>query len=67
MALNNETWKQAHDNIMINTLLQEKTAGRQAQSGWKWVAVSSALADVDVTKTVEQCKNRWQLVSLSSL
>jgi hypothetical protein len=59
-------WSTQDDRILVETLLVQKAAGNQAQSGWKstaWVAVAGALREVaaegEVEKTAKKCSDHY--------
>ena len=61
-------WTSAKEAILVQTLLQEKEKGNQAESGWKpivWQVLVEALATIGSKrrKEAKQIKTRWQRVS----
>lgn len=70
-------WSPQDNRIFVDTLLAQKAAGNQAQSGWKsvaWTAVAAALKKAAVggraEKTSTKCSDHWftvrVLLALSS-
>lgn len=61
-----------HNNeSLVSTLCNAFRSGQQAESGWKppvWTAVIKEFEDAGLpTKTVKQCKDRWQKVCIIEL
>ena len=59
-------WSAQDDRILVETLLAQKAAGNQAQSGWKataWTAVADALKKAavggEVEKTASKCSDHY--------
>jgi hypothetical protein len=66
-------WSTQEDRIVVETLLAQKAAGNQAQSGWKstvWSAVATELKKVAVgggaEKTASKCSNHYSNVCITS-
>jgi hypothetical protein len=69
MAAKRCRWSTQDDRILVETLLAQKAAGNQAQSGWKptvWSAVAASLSKVAVSgqakKTTTKCSDHWSNV-----
>jgi hypothetical protein len=59
-------WSSQDDRILVETLLTQKAAGNQAQSGWKtivWSAVAAELkkvtTDGQAEKTASKCNDHY--------
>ena len=66
-------WSTDNDRILVETLLGQKTAGNQAQSGWKstvWSAIATELKKItvggQVEKTATKCNNHYSNVHVGT-
>ena len=62
-------WSTQDDRILVETLIKQKAAGNQAQSGWKatvWSAVVTELKKIAVggeaEKTTTKCSDHYSNV-----
>jgi len=66
-------WTQADDLVLVDGLTQQKTIGQNHDSIWTpeaWAVVAEMLKGSELVsggaqKTLQQCKARWQRVSLA--
>lgn len=64
-------WSTDDDRVLVETLLTQKAAGNQAQSGWKsivWSAVATELKKIavgdQVEKTTTKCSDHYANVGV---